>query len=362
VEHFGVDFRSNPVGCGPFKFAFWLEDVSLVLHRNEHYYQHDAQGNALPYLDAVQISFVRDITASYLGLLQGRYHFMSGIHPAYKDELLTPNGELRALYHDQLYLSTTPFIKTDYIGLLVDRDHQTAENKALNDVRVRRALVYATDREKMVRYLRNNAVYPANGGFVPPVLPGFEGSVSYGLPHSKEKARALLAEAGYQNGEGLETLVISTTSDYVDLCEFLQYEWGQIGVKLEVEVMAGSVHRERVAKSQAMMFRKSWLADYPDAENFLLLFHTKNFAPAGPNYTHFSNEWFDDQYDRALLQPTPSERQAIYRALDSLVTAEAPVIPLFYDRVTHFVREEVQGWHTNGVNMIDLTTVQLRED
>lgn len=360
ISFFGEDFRSNPVGSGPFQFAFWLEDVALVFHKNQNYWMHDKAGNQLPHLDAVKVSFVRDKSAEYLGLLQGEYHFISGLHPAFKDELLTPSGGLRPEYNDRIRLAQTPFIKTDYIGILVDDDLEFSKNHPLNDVRVRRALSLATDRKKMTRFLRNNSVYPALGGFIPKGLPAhneLKEEQVFDLP----EARRLLAEAGYPNGEGIPEIPLVTTADYADLCEFLQFEWSKIGVRIKVDVMAGSVHRERVARSQALMFRKSWLADYADEENFLLLFHSKNFTPRGPNYTHYKRPYFDQLYDSAMVTVNDDHRLNLYRKLDSMVVDDAPVISLYYDRVTHFIRHEVENFTPNPVNMLDLREVRLTE-
>lgn len=360
VAFYGADFRSNPVGTGPFKFAFWEEDVALVLHRNETYWDTDEQGKSLPYLDAVKISFVRDKSAEYLGLLQGHYHFMSGLHPAYKDELLTSNGELREIFQGKLRMASVPFIKTDYIGILVDPDLPFSAAHPLSDVRIRRALSLATDRVRMARYLRNNAVYPATGGFIPRGLPAFSDSAGYGYDYDLDSARSLLRSAGYPNGVGLPVLELATTADYADLCEFLQYEWGKIGVQTKVDVMAGPVHRDRVANSKALLFRKSWLADYADEENFLLLFLRKNFAPAGPNYSHYSSPLFESLYTEAMQTLKHDDRIRLYRRMDSLIVNQMPVIPLYYDRVTHFIRHEVEQFSPNPVNMLDLRQVKIK--
>jgi peptide/nickel transport system substrate-binding protein len=359
VERYGQDFRAQPVGCGPFKFAFWLEDVALVFHKHPNYFEFDSSGVRLPYLDAVKISFVRDVSAQYLGLLQGRYHFMSGLHSAYKDELLTPTGDLRSAFDEQIYLQKTPFIKTDYLGVLVDSDLPFATKHPLHDVRVRKALSYATDRAAMARYLRNNSVYPATSGFIPRGMPSYDDDAPDKLGYDLDKAAQLLAEAGYPKGEGLPTIDISVTSDYTDLCEFLQHQWSKVGINVNVEVLSGSVHRERVAQSQVILFRKSWLADYADEENFLMLFHSKNFAPNGPNYTHYANAQFDAMYARALETVHPADRQKLYQQMDSLIAADLPVIPLYYDQVTHFIRKEVFDFETNPVNMLNLTRVKI---
>ena len=85
-------------------------------------------------------------------------------------------------------------------------------------------------------------------------------------------------------------IILSTTSSYLDLCEYIQNQLQDIGLKVRVEVSPASTHRQMVATSKLNFFRGSWIADYPDAENYLSLFYSKNFCPNGPNYTHFKNE------------------------------------------------------------------------
>jgi ABC-type transport system substrate-binding protein len=352
VEHYGADFRAHPIGCGPFQFAHWYENVALVFHRFPNYWQQDDQGVALPYLDAVKIDLVKDMSVEFQGLLQGRYDFMSGIHPAFKDELLTGRGELREAYNQQLRMQRTPFIKTDYLGFYID---PTASASPLQSPMVRKALNLAIDKKYMVRYLRNNTVFPAGLRFVPPaLLPAAAHDTS---EVNVEQAKRWLMEANYPSDF---TIVMSTTSDYADLLEFVQHQWAAIGVKSEVQVLQSSAFRDASAKGQLMCFRKSWLADYADAENFFALFTSANFCPAGPNYTHFSSAAFDDLYAAANNADSDSIRNDIFLKMDALLREELPCIPLYYDQVTHFVRTSVSGLQTNPVNMLDLKTVKKK--
>jgi peptide/nickel transport system substrate-binding protein len=330
----------------------------LVLHKNQGFWQKDENGADLPYLDAVKIDFVKDKSVAYLNLLQGKYDFMSGLHPAYKDELLDPMGNLNPAFEKILRFQKKPFLKTDYLGILVDDSLELSAQSGLYDKRVRQALNYAIDRKEMVRFLRNNAVYPATAGFIPRGLQAFEGDVAYGYNHKPERTKSLLSEAGFPNGKGLEAISIATTSDYVDLCEFIQHQWSLIGVNTKINVLPTSTHREFVAKSKLLVFRKSWLADYPDAENFLSLFYSDNFCPQGPNYTHFSSTAFDSLYEASQSITDELVRQEYYSTMDSLVMEQAPVIPLFYDQVSHFVRKEVKGLETNSINLLDLKKVK----
>ena len=355
VEFYGDDFRSHPVGTGPFKFHFWIENTRLALHRNEKYFETDQEGNPLPYLDAVSVSFVPDKSAAYLDFLKGNYDFMSGLHASYKDELITANGALNPLYTDRFYLQKHPFLKTDYLGILVD-DTLMDGNPWLNPD-LRRALNYGVDRESMVRYLRNDVYTPATGGFIPKGMPAYRPDAGY--EYRPDSVRAILSRLGYPGGKGLPSLTLSTTSDYVDLCEFVQHGLSEFEIDIEVDVLPASVHREGVAKGRIPFFRKSWLADYPDDENFMALFYSENESPQGPNYTRFDNPEVDQLYEKALSITDEKTRHELYAKMDSLVMLESPVILLYYDVVMRFVSKEVSGLDHNPMNVLDLRRVKL---
>ena len=105
-------------------------------------------------------------------------------------------------------------------------------------------------------------------------------------------------------------------------------------------------------------FRKNWIADYPDAENFLMLFSTAAMAPEGPNYTRFSSDLYDRLYQRSLVTVDPDERVSLYRSMDSLVTAEAPAVFLLHPEVLRFVRRGVEGLVADPMNQLDLRRVR----
>lgn len=354
VDFYGNEFRSNPIGSGPFKLGFWLEGVSLVLHKSDSYWRTNEKGEKLPHLDAVRVDFIRDKSTMFLDFLKGKYDFISGLDPSYKDELLTFNGELNEAYRSSVSFQKAPFIKTDYIGLLVDKDILPADSP-LRVKKFRQALNFSVNRKKLAKYLRNNSVFPASNGFLPKGFEAHGFHLHKGYSYNLEKAKNLLDES---NVDLSIPLIISTTSEYVDICEYLQYQWEQLGLKVKVEALQSSNHRDLVANSKIEVFRKSWLADYSDEENFLGLFYSNNFSPGGPNYTHFSNSQFDSLFEKALRTPEYFERKVLYGQMDSLLLDEAPVVPLFYDQVSHFLSKNISNFGTNPVNMLDFSEVE----
>lgn len=354
VEHYGVDFRQHPCGTGPFFLQLWKENVKLVMRRNEHYFECDSLGRRLPYLDAVAVTFIADRQTAFLEFVKGNLDFMNSLDAAYKDEILSRNGTLKPKYASRIDMVSTPFLNTEYLGFRME-----GSEAPLRDRRVRQAVNYAFDREKMMRYLRNGIGTPGTGGFVPCGLPGFDTVASYGYCYDPQKALALLEEAGYPHGRGMPSITLATSANYLDLCKYIQQQLGLVGIPVKVDVNAPAALRERIAKGESGWFRGSWIADYPDAENYLALFYSPNRCPSGANYTRFCSAAFDSLYERAKGSPDPDERCRLYRQMDSVVMQEAPVVVLYYDQVLHFTHKNVQGLRSNAMNALDLRHVTV---
>ena len=175
--------------------------------------------------------------------------------------------------------------------------------------------------------------------------------------YDPELAGELLEKAGYPGGIGLPEITLTTSAEYLDLCKYIQHELNLIGIEINISVSPPAAIKEMKAQAKLPFFRASWIADYPDAENYLSLFYSKNFCPQGPNYTHFSKIEFDSLYMTSLALIDDSVRFGIYAELDSMIMAEAPVIILFYDEVLRFTGKDISGLGSNPINLLDLTFV-----
>lgn len=351
VEHYGPNFRNNPVGTGPFKMQIWKENVKLVMRKNPNYFETDNNGIKLPYLDAVAVTFIIDKQTAFLEFIKGNLDFMNSIDAGYKDELLTRTGQLRKKYQSLINMHSRPYLNTEYLGFLMDNP-----NSPIADKRIRQAINYGFDRRKMMKYLRNNVGIPGCYGFIPNGLPGFDTTL-HCYEYNPAKALQLLEEAGYPNGKGLPTLNLSTTATYLDLCKYIQQQLSIIGININVEVNPPGALREQIAQSKSNWFRGSWIADYPDAENYLSLFFSENFCPTGPNYTHFKNTAFDQLYRKAKSTPNDSVRAEMYKQMNSMIMDEAPVVVLYYDQILHFSHKNISGLQSNAMNSLNLKTV-----
>jgi oligopeptide transport system substrate-binding protein len=354
VPYGSSNLREQPIGTGPFYLKRWQENVKMVLRKNNLYFEKDLEGKSLPYLEAVAITFKTDKQSEFLEFAQGNLDFINAIDPSYKDELLTTAGELQEKYKATVHLEKAPFLNTEYLGIKID--HKTPE---LQSKKLRQAMNLGFDRDKMIKYLRNNIGTPAHNGFIPMGIPA--GGVVKGYSYDPDRARSLVAAYKEKTGQQNPSITISTGANYLDLCEFIQKELQNIGIQVQIEVMTPSSLRQARKSGQLGVFRSSWIADYPDAENYLSLFYSKNFAPNGPNYTHFKNPTYDLFYEESLKTGAAKKRKELYIKMDSMVMEEAPIIPLYYDQSVRFISKQVINLKGDAINMLDLTRVKKND-
>jgi len=357
VEHYGSNFRNNPIGTGPFRFKYWKENVKLVLLKNEDYFEFDTLGDRLPYLDAINITFIVDKQTAFMNFLKGNIDFISGIDATCKDALLDKRGNLREQFHSTVIIKTEPYLNTEYLGFLLDSTKEGFKHDVLSDIRIRQAINHCFDRKKMIQHLRNNIGIPGIYGFVPLNMPGFTDFHVKGYDYNPQKSRELLKQAGYPNGDGLADIILTTTPAYVDLCQYIQHEASKVGITIKIDVTQPATLREMNANSRVPFFRASWIADYPDAENYLSLFYSENLAPLGPNYTQFKDKYYDEIFRKAIKTTDDSERYALYKKLDSIAMSKSPVIVLYYDQVLRFIRKGITGLESNPMNILCLKRV-----
>jgi oligopeptide transport system substrate-binding protein len=358
VQKYGSEFRSHPCGSGPFGFKSWEEGQDLILLKNQNYFEHDSQGVRLPYLDAIKISFYDNKATEFLELEQGQLDFVNDIDPSFKDEVLDKKGELKKDWQGKLIVAKHPYLNTEYLGILVDSTNSLLQNSPLKITKIRQAINYGFDRRKMMMYLRNSIGTAAENGFVPRGFSSFDSSKVKGYHYDPAKALALLSEAGFARGKGLSPVKLMTVDTYADLAGFIANQLQEIGIPVQIEVLQQSLLLEETAKSKATFFLGSWIADYPDPENFLSVFYSSN--PAPPNYTRYHNPLFDRLYEQSLIERSDSVKFNLYEQMDQLMIDQAPVVPLWYDEVIHLVKPWVKGLQTNGLNLLDLRQVDIQ--
>jgi peptide/nickel transport system substrate-binding protein len=356
IDNYGSNFRRHPVGTGPFQLITWEEGQALLLKKNGHYFEKDSSGYSLPYLDGVKVSFFDSKATEFLEFQQNRLDFINDIDASFKNEILTKTGHLKKQWEGKLLLQKHDYLNIEYLGILVDPDNELVKNSPLRLQKVRQAINYGFDRRKMMLYLRNSIGTAAESGFVPAGLPSFDTTVVKGYSFDPAKTKQLLAEAGFPDGKDLPVIKLLTIPIYADLASYIANELNLAGIKVQVEAIQKSLLLEQTSKSQALFFRGSWIADYPDAENYLSVFYSKN--PAPPNYTRYKNTVYDQLYEQAIAEANDTIRYKLYQQMDQLVVKDAPVVPLWYDMAIHLVHTNITNFYPNSLNLLELRRVK----
>lgn len=349
TEDSNHDFRSNPIGTGPFYFKYWEENVKMVLRRNSNYFEKDVTGQSLPYLESVVVTFLPDKQNAFLQFIQGNLDFISGLDPSYKDDLITEEGGVQPKYKHQIKQLKGAYLNTEYLGF------NTNVVGITQDIRIREALNIGFDRAKMLLYLRNGVGDGAIGGIVPK---GLKGKSAAAVHYDPVRAKELVAAYKKETGEPHLLLTLATNASYLDMAEFLQREWSKIGLEVAVDVMPPATLRQAIATGTVPFFRASWIADYPDAENYLSLFYSKNMPPNGPNYTRYTNPEYDRFYEESFKAQTDSLRYVKYEKMDDLIAADVPALILFYDQAMRFTQFNIEGLGINPMNNLFLKNVR----
>jgi peptide/nickel transport system substrate-binding protein len=350
----------NPVGTGPFYVRRWEDEIKLVMRKNPHYHEKDTQGVPLPYLDAINVTFVKNKQTAFMQFAAGSYDFFNGLEGSFKDELLTDQAMLKPKYAQKMKAIITPFLNTEYVGCYLGE--YPGKTNWLKDVHLRRALFYAVDKQKLVRFFRNGLGDAGDWGVVPPILNAHEKETITEANAAWQKALAEYQQSSYAKQNNKPEIVLSTTADYLDMMVYLQETWGRLGVKIKVDIQTGGMLRQLRNEGKLMLFRGSWIADYPDAENFLACYYAPYLSPMGPNYTHFEDAQFDTLY--RLIEAGESGQKASLRKqyiqqANQILIDQAPVIPLYYDKSIRLIQPWVQGLENDAANRLVLKRVKI---
>ena len=362
AEHYGREFRSHPVGTGPFKFSLWEEGNTLIFLKNEAYWKSNSKGERLPYLDAVQVSFTPDKGQAFRSFMLGSLDMVSGIEFSFIDDVLYMDGAFKENIESKFNCTKIPYLNTEYIGIQLDPEAPCYKGKdhPLLNVDFRKALTYAIDKNRLVATLRNGVGNPGNHGMVPPAVPDFELNKINTYQFDPAKAISSFEQSGWK-GRALPEIYLTIAKENKDMGEFLSKQWEEVlSISIKVQIKEPKAIRGLANKGQLNFFKGSWLGDYPDAENYLALFYSNNFTPNGPNKTHFKDDTFDSLYLGAAFEEDHELRYRQFETMDKLVMESAPVIVLFYDEVVLLSQKNVSGLASNPMNVLKLEATRKK--
>ncbi len=339
VEYYGKDIINHPVGTGPFMLKLWHRGSYLELVRNPNWrgerYPTEGEngdlkkglladaGRDIPMVDKINWMIIQEDQPRWLQFLRGKID-ASGI----------PKDNFNQAIDLQRKL--TPVMKRRNIHLEIFRDPSTywlgfnMEDPVLSDNKpLRQAVSCAVNREKYIELFTNNRGEPAYG-FIPPLMKAYDPAIKKMAKtgYNPERARELVEEARQIHGAELPVLKLSmpgTDTVFRQIGQFIRHNLEEVGLKIEVEYMDWPTFQDKVKSKSAQIFSLGWIADYPDAENFLQLFYSKNASP-GPNNFNYSNPEVDRIYEQVAVMQDSPERTELYRKAERIVIEDCPAV------------------------------------
>jgi peptide/nickel transport system substrate-binding protein len=352
VDFYKENFGFHIVGTGPFKFVKWEIDKELECIKNPSYWGKDDKGNALPQIDGFTVSFIRSPETEFLDFKDNKLDFQKPTVDVL-GQISEDNGILKPEYNFDMIKQ--PYLNTVYLTTMMNPKMEGGKNNQLADnVKLRQALNYAIDREKIVKFVLKNKGIPGTHGPLPKGMPGYSEDVK-GYTYDKEKAKKLLEEAGYPGGKGLNLkLVFHNDESQRELCEALQSQFRDIGIDLQIEEMLGASHRSAQNEGKLTFWRANWGADYYDPENYYALFYSKNETPIGPNTSHYKNAKVDSLYELGLKLTNFDERMKVYREIDKIILEDSPWMIVYYNQYIYLKQKSVKDMYVDGLGIINL--------
>ena len=324
------------VGNGPYRLASWRHDDRIQLTPVKSFW-----GQAASNRPPVDMLMFNDTNTSMV-LYENRQLDMV------ESPTSLPGYEIRRVRHRPDYRQS-PLAVIHYIGM-------NQQKPPFNQLLVRQALALATDKHTLAKVLQTGQT-PLNG-FVVPNMPGYDPAI--GLPFNPEKARAMLAKAGYPGGRGFPvvTLAFRDVYDVRKECEVLQYLWQKhLGISVRLQSMDWKILLNQLKTDAPHLFKLNWYVDYPDPDSFLSLFTSDN----GNNYTRWHLATYDQQVARAAAMPNGPDRAEAYKALQRVLLQDNTVIvPTYTLKKSLLVSPRVTGLAVNSLNMLDLWQLQLK--
>jgi ABC-type transport system substrate-binding protein len=355
------------VGTGPFKYNKAKSTSELVvLNKNENYWMTDSAGTKLPYLDQLTYKFYDDDNARMDDFWANKISLLKDVPITKVSEVLEERIEDFQGKKAKYVLESVPQMSTTYLEF-------NMTSKALKDVRVRQAINYAIDRKKIVEKTLKNQAYEIGKFGITPPLPkiykgyDFEGIEDYGYTRNSEKAKQLLADAGYPDGKNFPTLSIQFKKDnsrYLVMSEVQTQLKSVLNIDVDIEQVEFNKLLENEAHGTADIFHNVWIGDFPSPESFLINFYGNlvpkdRNEPSRINNGRYINKEFDDLFEKGMEAKNPKEANKYYAEAEKIMLQNPPLVVLYYGENLWLRQANIKNFHTNGMNYIDFTKVYI---
>ena len=361
--------ESDVIGTGPFVFDKYVENegnVNIVLKKNVNYYGQDAEGNQLPYLDSI-VFIVESRSLRQLEMFEnGKTMMIDGLPPSRITSMLEGRIEDFNSSPPELFLKRKPLLGTQYYHFNLLKDE-------FKDIRVRKAFNYAVDRQEIVQNILNNQAHSiGSAGIVPPAA--FDGYDSKkvkksGYTYNPIKAKELLAEAGYPNGEGFPSINLKFNVGTIHSAvadEFAKQIKKTLNINVNLDGLPFEDKINDQMNANGDIFRTSWYADYYSPESFLINAYGATVPddksePSTMNHSRYVNEEFDKAFEKGQSSTDVMEQYKHFSDADKILMEDAPFIILWYEETIKIALSKIRNLELNEMNYYSFKNVYFKE-
>ncbi|MBD3635770.1 MAG: ABC transporter substrate-binding protein [Crocinitomicaceae bacterium] len=357
-----------PVGTGPFAYDKSSNSELVKLYRNPNFYLSDKDGNQLPYLDSVQYKYYEHSEDQMDLFWEGGLSYIPNVPITSISEVLEERIEDFESDPPKYMLISEPQLSTTYLEFNMN-------TPVLKKKKVRQALNMAINRKKLVEKIMKNQAYEIGKFGITPPLPkifgeyDFEGIEDVSYVYNPEKAKQLLAEAGYPKGKGFPSLSMQFRlgNDHYLIASEIQ---NQLRSVLNINIQIEGVEFNQLIENQAMgsadIFRSTWFGDYPNPETFLVNAYGKIVPssmsePSYMNSSRYINPAFDEAFERGSRTADKDESLKAFAEAEKILMEDAPFIILWYGEDLMLLQSDVRNLETNGMRYLDLRSVYFKK-
>ena len=336
----GPDYPLQPVGTGPFKFASWDRGQRVVLEKNPAYWKFPVK------LDRVIYRPIVEDQARLTELLTGSLDLIVGVPPDFVGQLET-GGKVSVLKQVGAHVW--------YLGI-------NNQKKPFDDKRVRQALNYAVNKDAIVRDVLKGTGTPSRGPVLPNTWAADAALKAY--PYDPDRAKKLLAEAGYPNGFSTTLWVPESGSGMqspVAMSTVMQSNLKAVGVNVTLQTMEWGAYLAKLRTKEQELFALSWMAGTEDPDMVMYpLLHSSQWTPNGPNRALYKNPKFDDLLQQARLTTDQARRASIYKEAQRLLVDDAPWVFVDHEIQIAALGRRVQGFKLHPSFDLRVETIAVK--
>ena len=358
-EKYGKDLGKHPVGTGPFMLEK-MDQNGISLKRNPHYWKKDEFGNQLPFLDRVEMTYVKDKRSELMAFRKKQIDIVLEIPVDEIENILGSLKEAQAGMNVKHRVESKPSMSMNYVAFACESDE-------FKDQRVRTAFNMAVDRKEIVNQLLMGEGWAAEHGFVPSI-DNYHNENVIGHKFDVAKAKQLMSEAGYPDGKGFPSLDFYVNSvegsSIHKMCQGVAAELKKnLNVNLNIKLCSYDDRNKAIVSGKAKIWRSGWIADYPDAENFLSLFYGKNIKEDGAevNAFRFRDGNYDQLFEIAMKELDETKRNELFGLCDQIIVDKSPVMPILTDDFMVMINARIRDFKTNSMENLDFSTIFIKE-